>query len=175
MKQRFDALIDDLMNAGFFLEQTVETHPGITGLRAVLGIAYCDADRLEMAAPILRHEVDTRFAEHSINPTWLMAMSLIASLCIELADTDGPYFAVQMCGDLDADTTVTGQIQQSTDGTTWFSITGGAFTAVTDSENVQVIRFTPTLRYVRWIATIAGGMTPSAAVAVVIGRQKKTF
>ena len=94
---------------------------------------------------------------------------------IELEDTDGPYFAIQMIGAVDADTVVTGQIQQSTDGTTWFSITGGAFTAVADSEDVQVIRITPTLRYVRWIATIAGGMSPSAAVAVVIGRQRKTF
>ena len=80
-----------------------------------------------------------------------------------------------MIGEVDPDTTVTGQIKQSADGTSWSSITGGAFTAVSESEDVQVIRFTPTLRYVRWSATVAGGMSPSAAVAVLIGRQKKTF
>ena len=94
---------------------------------------------------------------------------------IELADTDGPYFAIQMVGAVGARTTVSGSIEQSADGTTWFSITGGAFAAVTASENVQAIHFTPTLRYVRWIAGIAADMSPSAAVAVVIGRQKKTF
>jgi uncharacterized phiE125 gp8 family phage protein len=71
---------------------------------------------------------------------------------IDLEDTDGPYFAIQMIGEVDPDTTVTGQIKQSADGTSWSSITGGAFTAVSESEDVQVIRFTPTLRYVRHVA-----------------------
>jgi tetratricopeptide (TPR) repeat protein len=70
------------------IERTVRDHPGVTGFRAVLGIAYCDVDRLDEAAEILRHEAATGFAEHPLNPLWLITMSVVASLCIELGDRD---------------------------------------------------------------------------------------
>jgi tetratricopeptide (TPR) repeat protein len=70
------------------IEHTVRDQPGVTGFRAVLGIAYCDVDRLDEAAEILRYEVETGFAEHPFNPLWLITMSVVASLCIELGDRE---------------------------------------------------------------------------------------
>jgi hypothetical protein len=45
---------------------------------------------------------------------------------------------------------------------------------VTTSNHVEAIRFVPTARYVRWAADVTG-VDPSAMVAVLIGRQKKTI
>ena len=94
---------------------------------------------------------------------------------VDLADADGPCFAAQLIGAL-TDTTVTGRIEQSATGTSgWTAIGGAVFTPETNAEKVQVIQFIPTARYVRWAAAVTDEGNPSVAVAVVIGRQKKTL
>ncbi|HJZ55648.1 MAG TPA: hypothetical protein VKE74_11840 [Gemmataceae bacterium] len=94
---------------------------------------------------------------------------------VDLADADGPCFAVQLVGAL-TDTTLTGRIEQSATGASgWTAISGAEFTPETDAEKVQVIRFTPTARYVRWAADVTDEGDPSVAVAVVIGQQKKSI
>lgn len=92
---------------------------------------------------------------------------------VELAG-DGPCFAVQMVGEASEDFILTGRIEQSADGSSWATLAGATFTAVGLANNLQVIRFTPTARYVRWACTLTGDPA-SATVGVVIGRQKKTL
>ena len=95
---------------------------------------------------------------------------------IDLVDADGPCFAIQIVGVVAEGTTVAGQLEQSANASSgWTAISGGAFAAVTETEDVQTLRFTPTARYVRWVADISAGLDPSAVVAVIVGRQKKTF
>jgi hypothetical protein len=93
---------------------------------------------------------------------------------IDMISADGPCFAVQVVGDYTADA-VAGRIEQSADGSTgWAAISGADFASVTAANNVQVIRFERTMRYVRYAATITGG-SPSVKMAAVIGEQKKTL
>ena len=66
------------------IELAVRDNPNITGFRAFLGLAYCDANRFDEAEAILAHEIATGFAEHPVSPVWLLTMSLFASLAIEL-------------------------------------------------------------------------------------------
>ena len=93
---------------------------------------------------------------------------------VDLINADGPCFAIQQVGDVTGDTSLTGHIEQSADGTTWAAISGATFTPVTDSGDIQVIRFNRSSRYVRWVATITG-TDHTAKVAVLIGEQRKTI
>ena len=94
---------------------------------------------------------------------------------IDLGAADGPCFAIQQVGAVGGTSPVlTGRIEESSDNSSWSAISGATFTAVAASDNVQVIRFTRTERYIRWSCTLAG-TTPTAVVAVVIGQQKKTL
>lgn len=93
---------------------------------------------------------------------------------VDLAAGDGPCFAVQQVGDAPGDGTLDGTIEQSADGTNWSAVGGAAFAPVPGPDNVQVIRFTRTARYVRWVGTLAGA-APEFTVAVVIGQQKKSL
>ncbi|QDU24026.1 hypothetical protein [Urbifossiella limnaea] len=96
-----------------------------------------------------------------------------AGPAIDLADADGPCFAVQLVGDVSSGDTVTGALSESDDGDTWTAVTGGTFT-VASAAGVQTLRFVRTKRYLRWTGTIAG-TDPSIPVAVVAGQQKKVF
>lgn len=92
---------------------------------------------------------------------------------VDLISGDGPCFAIQQVGDFSEDTTLVGHIEESATGSSgWTAITGAAFDEVSAANNIQVIRFTRTARYVRWVGTIVGD-TPAVTVAVVIGEQKK--
>lgn len=93
---------------------------------------------------------------------------------IDLVAADGPCFAIQQVGDISDGATLEGRIEQSADGSSWSAIPGAMFDAVTEGNDVQVIRFTRTARYVRYAANLLGG-TPSVVLAVVIGEQKKTI
>ncbi len=69
------------------------------------------------------------------------------------------YTAVQIVGGLagTGTPTLTSKVQESTDGSNnWTDVTGGAFTAVTTTNNVQAIPFKPTKRYVRTTGTVSG-------------------
>lgn len=60
-------------------------------------------------------------------------------------------------------------LQESTDGSNnWTSVTGGAFTQVTASSNVQVIAVKPTKRYLRSNGT-TGGTSPVFETTCLIG------
>ena len=63
--------------------------------------------------------------------------------------------------------TLTSKIQESTDGTTWTDVTGGAFTAVTTTNQVEALPFKPTKRYVRTTGTVAG-TNPVAEASTLI-------
>ena len=93
---------------------------------------------------------------------------------IDMISADGPCFAVQQVGDFSDDTTLAGRIEQSSDGTSWSAIDDAEFADVTTDNNVQVIQFTRSARYVRYAADLTGD-TPSAKIAVLIGEQKKTM
>lgn len=93
---------------------------------------------------------------------------------VDLLAGDGPCFAVQIVGAVVSGTTVAGRIEQSATGSSWSAISGAEFVEVDDSDQLEAIRFTPTARYVRWAADITG-VGASALIAVLIGRQKKTF
>ena len=95
-------------------------------------------------------------------------------ISVDLLNADGPCFAIQAIGTVGGTTpSLTGKIQESSDGSTWTDISGAVFTAVTASENVQVLNFQRTKRYARHVATISG-TTPSFITSVLIGEQKKS-
>jgi hypothetical protein len=94
---------------------------------------------------------------------------------VDMVAADGPCFAVQHAGDLVGDTVLAGRIEQSADGSTnWTAISGATFADVNAANNVQVVRFTRTARYVRYAGTLTGS-SPSVKVSVLIGEQKKTI
>src|SRR5258708_5426458 len=94
---------------------------------------------------------------------------------IDMIDADGACFAVQQIGSFEESNTWTGRIEQSADGSSgWAAISGAAFTAVTEGQNTQVIRFTRTARYVRYAASLTGS-TAEFTLAVLIGEGKKSF
>lgn len=70
--------------------------------------------------------------------------------------------------------TLTTKIQESTDGTTWTDITGATFTAVTTSNDRQLISFKTLKRYVRGYNTIAGTTSPSFVVGNTFFAQRRT-
>ena len=78
------------------IERAVLANPGVTGFRGLLGLAYCQIGRVDEARDVLRHEVETDFREHSLNPLWLISISLFASLAIELDDADAARILYRM-------------------------------------------------------------------------------
>ena len=69
--------------------------------------------------------------------------------------------------------TLTTVMQESTDGTNnWTAITGGAFSAVTTTNNVQIISFKPTRRYVRSTGTVAGTSPVFETTTIVIAPRR---
>jgi hypothetical protein len=92
---------------------------------------------------------------------------------VDMISADGPCFAVQQVGAFSADA-LAGYIEESATGSSWTAVAGAAFAEVAAANNLQVLRFERTARYVRYAATL-DGETPSVALAVVIGEQKKTL
>src|SRR5262249_51222659 len=92
---------------------------------------------------------------------------------IDLIDADGRCFAMQVIGAVTGTTpSLTGKIQESDDNSTWSDVSGATFTAVPASNNVQVITFDRSKRYVRHFRTVSG-TTPTFLLGVLIGEQKK--
>lgn len=93
---------------------------------------------------------------------------------IDLIDADGPCFAIQAIGTVGGTSpSLTGKIQESDDASTWTDVAGASFAAVTASSNLQSLTFERTKRYVRHYRTVSG-TTPTFALGVVIGEQKKS-
>lgn len=91
---------------------------------------------------------------------------------IDMIAADGQCFAIQQTGDLSDGGTLAGRVEQSPDGSSWSTL--ATFTDVTIDDQVQVIRFMRTARYLRYAATLSGS-SPSVKIAAVIGEQKKTL
>ena len=79
------------------------------------------------------------------------------------------YTAVQIVGGLagTGTPTLTSKVQESTDGSTWTDVTGGAFTAVTTTNQVEAIPFKPTKRYIRTTGTVAGTSPVAEATTLI--------
>lgn len=100
--------------------------------------------------------------------------STVTGSAIDMITADGPCFAIQQVGEFTADS-LDGVIEESATGTgSWSAIDGAAFTQVAGANNVQVITFTRSARYLRYVGTIEGE-TPSIEMAVLIGEQKKSL
>ena len=95
-------------------------------------------------------------------------------LSVDMADGDGPCFAIQVVGNAGGDGTLDGHIEQSDDASTWTAISGATFAQVGGSNITQAIAFERSSRYLRWVGTLAGA-SPEFLVSVLIGEQKKTF
>jgi hypothetical protein len=93
---------------------------------------------------------------------------------VDLIAGDGRCFAIQQVGAVSGTTpTLAGKLQESADGSTnWTDISGATFTTTSTTDNVQAIAFDRTLRYVRYVGTVAG-TSPSFALAVIVSEQKK--
>lgn len=97
-----------------------------------------------------------------------MPLSFIASGAFpaeQIEDVNGPTvdwngvgsgYAIQQVGGVVSGTTITGKIQQSSNGSAWSDLPGAVFTPVVDSDQLEQITITPTMRYVRWSATLTG-------------------
>lgn len=102
------------------------------------------------------------------------ATSTDSGSAVDLVNGDGRCFAIQSIGAVSGSSpSLTGKIQESDDGVTFTDISGATFAAVTLSNNLQVITFDRTKRYVRHYRTISGS-SPSFVIGAVIGQQKKT-
>lgn len=97
----------------------------------------------------------------------------LEGVSVDLLEADGPCLAIQVVGSVSGTSpSMTGKIQESDDNSTWTDIANAVFTAVTASNNLQVIRFQRTRRYVRHYATVSG-TSPVLLVSVMIGQQRK--
>lgn len=88
---------------------------------------------------------------------------------VDLADCVGNIVnAVQVVGvRTGTNPTLNTKMQESTDGTTWTDVAGGAFTQQTTSSQAETIAFKPTKRYVRSTGTV-GGTTPVFPVTITV-------
>jgi hypothetical protein len=92
---------------------------------------------------------------------------------VDLLSGDGSCFALQLVGAVSGTSpTLAGKIQESADNSTWADVSGATFTTVSAANNYQAISFERTQRYLRYVGTV-GGSSPSFALGVVIGQQKK--
>jgi hypothetical protein len=99
--------------------------------------------------------------------------STVTGSTLDLLPGDGSGFAIQSVGSVDGTApTLAGKLRESADGSTWTDIGGATFTTVSASNNLQIIRFVRSLRYVRYEGTVAG-TSPEFFLSVVVGQQYK--
>lgn len=84
----------------------------------------------------------------------------------DFLNATGPCFAIQQVGAFSA-TSVTTKVQESPNGSVWTDL--ATFTPVTAPNNMQVLGFTRTQRYLRCVATIVGG-SPSIDISCILGQ-----
>lgn len=78
------------------------------------------------------------------------------------------FAAIQIIGAVGGTTpSLTGNIQESTEGTSWTDVTGATFTSVISSNNVQTLTGTRTKRYLRHARTVTG-TSPSFRLSAYI-------
>lgn len=89
---------------------------------------------------------------------------------VELPDGDGPAFVAVQTGALASGTSLTVDVEQSNDGSTWATV--DVELPVIAANGVAVAPLVRDRRYLRCSVSLSGG-SPSAAIAVLIGQQKK--
>jgi hypothetical protein len=105
---------------------------------------------------------------HQIIPPSVQGAAITGD-AFDFVTTSGESYAISQVGTFEEGNTWTGHLEESTTGGGgWTAITGGAFTAVTEGEQFQIIRFTRTKRWVRYVATVVGG-SPDLVLAVTGG------
>lgn len=96
-----------------------------------------------------------------------------AGTAADMIDTENLVSAIQIVGAVSGTTpTLAGKIQESDDNSTFTDIAGVTFTTVTAANNLQIISFQRTKRYVRYYRTL-GGTTPSFVIGAMLIAQKK--
>ncbi len=93
---------------------------------------------------------------------------------VELAAGNGVGFAVLQVNSVTPATTFTVTIEESNDQSTWATVSGGAFAAVTTGDQVQAVRYRRSRRYLRLSYTITGD-TPEVVCSALLGEQRITF
>lgn len=87
----------------------------------------------------------------------------------------GQMFAIQMLGAVSGTSpTLNGKLQESDDNSSWSDIAGATFTQEITSNRLQIINFTRTKQYIRYVGTIAG-TSPSFMLAVSVGKAVAPF
>ena len=102
--------------------------------------------------------------------TGMTTSSQLSGVSVDMAsNVENIISAALIVGNVAGTTpTMNVKLQESTDGTTYTDITGGAFTQVTTSNQVQYLAVKPTKRYVSCTGTI-GGTNPVLETTVLIG------
>ena len=70
------------------LERIQRDFPGVVGFRPSVGLGLVSAGRIDEARAILEADAAQHFTNLPLNPLWAMTISVYASLCIEVGDTD---------------------------------------------------------------------------------------
>jgi len=97
-----------------------------------------------------------------------------AGTSVDMINDDGRCFAIQSVNTVNGSSPIlTGKIQESTDGTTWTDISGATFTAATTNDDLQIIEFDRTARYLRYYSTMTGTGSLTIPFQAFIGEQKK--
>ena len=112
---------------------------------------------------------------HAVLGTALVPVTLtdpVNGPAVDLRHGDGPVFAAVIASDLTGDTALSVSFEESADGTTWSAVDADPL-AVT-ANGVSAACFARTKRYVRCAFDVTGA-DPSAAVAAVLGQQKKVL
>jgi len=92
---------------------------------------------------------------------------------VELPDGDGPVYALVQVGDYDEQSELTVAFQESDDGSTWTSVSGGSAPGLAPN-GLVLHSFQRTKRYLRCQATVTGADT-DATLAVLVGQAYKLF
>lgn len=124
---------------------------------------------------------DLSTAQAGVHPTAIGGNATGPTVDLGANIGNGVCFAIQQVGDLEdeeqAGSYLDGKIQQSANGSAWSDITGATFTRVEVANQIQAIRFTRTMRYVRWAATVGnpgGFFTVAATIGRVTGDTLRT-
>ncbi len=91
---------------------------------------------------------------------------------VDMQNTDGPCFAIQVAGQV-ASSTLHGRFRESDNGGDWFDIPGGAFMDVAGGDNLQILTFARSRRYVKYVYSFNDGESGTALIVAMIGAQKK--
>jgi hypothetical protein len=122
----------------------------------------------------LLHDLDSQ-AEFAVGfPPTTVSDSDVGT-AIDMAGGDGPVFAVLLTGGLDPGTGVSIAFEESHSPLSgWAAIPSSSTPSTSAAEAVTCVSFSRTKRYVRCLVNLTG-TAPQAAVAVLVGQQRKVL